>query len=155
MRQIAFLLLPVAALAQTPPPPLQQPWEGVPEAYRSLPIGKLEAPATLAAWNEQRAKVKSIVLSSLGELPPRPKPLKVSTLETRKHDGYTVEKFVFHNGVGYYANDLIQNDPWLRGDTVMLLSGWPRAETTLLQRYFPGEYVARSNRYGTSYTQLA
>ena len=63
-------------------------------------------------------------------------------------------QIVFHNGVGYYANDLIQNDPWLRGETVMLLSGRPRAESTLLQRYFPGEYVARSNRYGTSYTQL-
>jgi len=98
----------MAALAQAPPQLLQQPWEGVPEVYRKLPIGRLEVPASLPSWNQQRAGVKAIVLSCLGELPPRPKPLKVSIVETRKHEGYTVEKFVFHNGVdsdvpGYIA----------------------------------------------------
>jgi len=63
-------------------------------------------------------------------------------------------QIAFHNGIGYYAYDLIQNDPWLRGDAVVLLSERPREEPTLLQRHFPGEYVARSNQYGTTYTRL-
>lgn len=63
-------------------------------------------------------------------------------------------QIAFHNGIGYYAYDLIQNDPWLRGDAVVLLSGRPREEPTLLQRHFPGEYVVRSNHYGTTYTRL-
>ncbi len=94
--------------AQAPPAPLQQPWEGVPEAYRKLPVGKLEIPKDLGAWKRQRERVKAIVLNALGDLPPRPQPPKVRTVATQKKDGYTVEKFVFHNGAesdapGYLA----------------------------------------------------
>jgi hypothetical protein len=60
----------------------------------------------------------------------------------------------FHNGIGYYANDLIQNDPWLRGDRIVLLSERPGEEAMILRRHFPGEYVAQSNQYGTTYTRL-
>lgn len=87
---------------------LQKPWEGVPEAYRKLPVGRLEVPKDVGAWKKQREKVKAIVVGALGELPARPGPVKVRTLSTVKKDGYTVEKFVFHNGVdsevpGYLA----------------------------------------------------
>jgi len=106
----AFLcvLLACGASAQAPPPPLQQPWEGVPEAFRNLPVGRLQVPANLTRWERQREKVRAIVLSCLGELPPRPKPLRVRTLWSEKKEGYAVEKFIFHNGVdsevpGYLA----------------------------------------------------
>jgi dienelactone hydrolase len=94
--------------AQAPPGPLQQPWDGVPAAFRNLPVGRLEIPANLAAWNKQREKVKAIVQSCLGERPPRPSPLQVRTLWTEKKESYTLEKFVFDNGVdsevgGYLA----------------------------------------------------
>ncbi len=108
MRLVVLLtFLSSAALAQVPPP-LQQPWDGVPRVYRSLPAGKLKIPASAADWKRQRASVKSIVIRSLGEMPPRPSPLKARTLWTKKQEGYTVEKFVFNNGVdsevpGYIA----------------------------------------------------
>jgi dienelactone hydrolase len=103
----AVLLWAVGSFAQTPPP-LQQPWEGVPPNYRTIPAGRLEIPKTMAEWKVQRAKVKAIVARSLGELPPRPSPLKVRTIRVDRRDGYTVEKFVFDNGVdsevpGYIA----------------------------------------------------
>ena len=93
---------------QAPPAPLQQPWEGVPEIYRNVPVGRLVVPRDLGAWKKQREKVKGIVVGALGEQPLRPSPAKVRTVATEKKDGYTVEKFVFHNGAdsevpGYLA----------------------------------------------------
>ncbi|MDP2998055.1 MAG: alpha/beta hydrolase family protein [Bryobacterales bacterium] len=108
MRAVSVVLLwAVGSFAQTPPP-LQQPWEGVPPSYRNIPVGRLEIPKTVAGWNAQRVKVKAIVVRSLGELPPRPSPLKVRTIRVDQRDGYTVEKFVFDNGAdsevpGYIA----------------------------------------------------
>ncbi|HSB13666.1 MAG TPA: alpha/beta hydrolase family protein [Bryobacteraceae bacterium] len=101
-----IVLVALSLLAQTPP--LQQPWEGVPERFRHLPIGQLKAPSSLKEWQKQRQQVKKIVLQSLGDLPARPSPLKVRTVSTDKKEGYTIEKFVFDNGVdsmvpGYIA----------------------------------------------------
>lgn len=104
---LRFLLCPTVAcsalLAQpsSPPPPLQQPWDGVPEIYRDLPIGKFKIPATLDEWQQRRPEVKRIVVESLGEMPPRPSPLKISTISVDQKDGYRIEKFEFDNEVGY------------------------------------------------------
>lgn len=94
--------------AQEPPAPLQAPWEGVPEGFRKLPIGKLAIPGDLARWTEQRVRVRRIVLESLGEMPPRPSPSVVKVVGVDRKDGWRIEKFVFHNGVdsevpGYIA----------------------------------------------------
>lgn len=106
-----YRLLPLAvcciSLAQTPPAPLQSPWDGVPEAYRNLHHGKLTIPATLAEWREQRPHVKQIVMASLGDMPARGKP-NVKILKVDRKDGYRIEKFTFHNLVdsdvpGYIA----------------------------------------------------
>src|SRR5215208_6669240 len=115
----------LALLAQTPPEPLQQPWEGVPEDFRKLPIGKLEIPNDLARWKAQRAKVRSIVVNSLGEMPPRPSPSKVKIVNVDKKDGWRIEKFVFHNGVdslvpGYIA---IPEDGKQRHPAILTMHG--------------------------------
>jgi dienelactone hydrolase len=107
MRFLCFLSLAALSL-QAQAPPLQQPWQGVPEPFRHLPVGKLKVPSSLKEWQQQRQQVKQIVLQSLGDLPPRPSPLKVRTVATDKKEGYTIEKFVFDNGVdsmvpGYIA----------------------------------------------------
>jgi hypothetical protein len=52
----------------------------------------------MKGWKAERERVKSIVLRSLGGLPPRLSSVRVNTLSVDKKDGYTVEKFVFHNG---------------------------------------------------------
>ena len=102
-----LVLAALSSFAQAPPP-LQAPLEGVPPAYRKLPVGRLTIPKSLAEWNAQRAKVKAIVVRSLGDLPPRPSPLKVRTVKIDRKEGCTIEKFVFSNGVdsdvpGYLA----------------------------------------------------
>jgi dienelactone hydrolase len=108
MRPALIALLAVSAFAQAPPEPLQVPWDGVPEGFRNLPIGRLDIPGDLARWKAQRAKLKSIVLNSLGDMPPRPSSAKVKVVSMDKRDGWRIEKFVFHNGVdsqvpGYIA----------------------------------------------------
>ena len=108
MRLVVAIAFTLTLRAQAPPAPLQQPWEGVPERYKSMPIGRLAVPAKLEEWKRQHPEVKDIVLRSLGDLPPRPKPLEVRTVARDQRDGYTIEKFIFNNGVdsevpGYIA----------------------------------------------------
>lgn len=122
---IPFLLFLVCATAQAPPPPIQEPWAGVPEAFRNVPIGKLEVPSRLVGWNRQRPTVKSVVVNSLGKLPPRPSPLKIRTVNVDKKEGYRIEKFVFHNGVdsevpGYIA---IPDGPPARHPAILTMHG--------------------------------
>lgn len=105
---IQMLLLASALLSAQTPASLQSPWEGVPDAYRKLPIGRLALPANLPEWNTGRARVKAIVLHALGEMPARPSASNVRTLSKDRKNGYTIEKFVFDNGVdaevpGYIA----------------------------------------------------
>ncbi|MBE0659467.1 MAG: dienelactone hydrolase family protein [Bryobacteraceae bacterium] len=105
---ILILAAGLAAAQDKTPPPLQQPWEGVPEAYRNLKYGKFAIPSSAAQWKTQRQRVRQIVIASLGDLPPRPSPSNVRIVSTDQKDGYRIEKFVFHNGVdatvpGYIA----------------------------------------------------
>jgi dienelactone hydrolase len=105
--RIAIAAFSVTLLGQVPPP-VQEPWHGVPEGFRKLPIGKFEIPKSQREWRTQRERVKAIVLRSLGEMPPRPSKPDVRTVSVERKDGYRVEKFVFHNGVdtdvpGYIA----------------------------------------------------
>jgi dienelactone hydrolase len=100
-RQIVFLLFLTANLARAQSPEnIQQPWDGVPAQYRNLPIGRLNIPADLAAWKEQRNRMKRIAVEALGDLPPRPSPPKVRTVSIDRKDGYKIEKFTFDNGAG-------------------------------------------------------
>jgi dienelactone hydrolase len=120
---ISFVAFTVCAAAQAPP--IQEPWAGVPEAFRNLPIGKLEVPASLDVWNRQRPKVQAVVLNSLGKLPPRPSPLQVRTVSVDQKEGYRIEKFVFHNGVdsevpGYLA---IPGGPPARRPAILTMHG--------------------------------
>lgn len=112
IRWAAVLIAAVAAVPgmaqEKPPEPLQKPWEGVPERYRKLPVGKFEIPKSAAQWKADRARVKRLVVASLVDVPPRPSPLNARVVATDQKDGYRIEKFVFDNGVdsmvpGYIA----------------------------------------------------
>jgi dienelactone hydrolase len=124
--RIAWLaFIASSMLAQAPPKPLQAPWEGVPEGFRNLPIGRLDVPDSLARWKTQRGRVKNIVLDSLGEMPPRPSPANVKIVRVDKKDAWRIEKFVFHNGVdsqvpGYIA---IPEDGKQRHPAILTMHG--------------------------------
>ena len=125
MRHVWIASIGLAALAQAPPEPLQQPWEGVPDSFRKLPIGRLTIPGDLASWKTQRNKVKRIVLASLQEMPPRPSPAAVKVVNVDKKDGWRIEKFVFDNGVdsrvpGYIA---IPEDGKKRHPAILTMHG--------------------------------
>jgi dienelactone hydrolase len=58
------------------------------------------APPSREAWERERPEVRSELWKLLGQLPPRPKTLKVDTLSREDRGDYTVEKFQFDNEAG-------------------------------------------------------
>jgi len=56
---------------------------------------------------------------------------------------------VLHKGLGYYALDLIQNDPWLRGDEIILLAR-TAADNEKIRKLFPSAREMSENRYGVT-----
>ncbi len=98
----------LAALAQSPPDTLQAPWEGVPDELPQAAHRQTERPGDTHPVELAASQVKSIVLNSLGEMPPRPSPSAVKIVSVDRKNGYRIEKFEFHNGVdsvvpGYIA----------------------------------------------------
>ncbi len=71
----------------------------VPKAYKNLPVGKFPIPASAAAWNEQRPKVCKLVVDSLGDLPPRPTPIRARTVSRELRPGYVLERVAIDNGL--------------------------------------------------------
>lgn len=61
-------------------------------------------------------------------------------------------KLYLHYGRGYYALDLIQNDPWMRGDEVVLLVR-NKADVQRMLEYFPGSRPVAGNQYGITAVQ--
>ncbi|MDP1613825.1 MAG: hypothetical protein Q8M11_22410 [Sulfuritalea sp.] len=63
-------------------------------------------------------------------------------------------RLAMHSGRGYYAYDLIQNDPWLRGSSVILLVQDEEKKLKLLNRFrdrFPIPPDQFTNRFGTTF----
>jgi dienelactone hydrolase/lysophospholipase L1-like esterase len=71
----------------------------VPRAYREMRFGEFRLPETAAAWKKQRPQVLKAVRESLGDLPPRPSPLKVRIVSRELRRGYTLERVGIDNGV--------------------------------------------------------
>lgn len=93
----------------------------------------LLALASLVAANAMRfVQMDDFMQAHLAQFPPR--------VEAER-------SIVLHNGRGYYALDLIQNDPWLRGEQVVLLARTPEGMEAI-RRHFPDAREASANRYG-------
>ncbi|HRE16060.1 MAG TPA: hypothetical protein PLW86_03205, partial [Rhodocyclaceae bacterium] len=91
---------------------------------------------SLTALNALRlVQVNDFMIQHLAQFPPR--------LEGGK-------RIVLHNGRGYYAYDLIQNDPWLRGNEIVLLYGDEAERKKLLERFGDG-LILQENRYGMAF----
>lgn len=90
-------MLPLALnLAVTlPAPPQAQRWL---DAANVAPA--FAAPATRQAWETKRQEIRAQLWTLLGQLPPRPHPLKVETLFREDRGDFVVEKFQFDNAAG-------------------------------------------------------
>ncbi len=71
----------------------------VPKAYRELRAPDFRVPESAAAWAERRPALLKAVRDSLGDLPPRPSPLKVRLVSREFRPGYTLERVGIDNGV--------------------------------------------------------
>jgi dienelactone hydrolase len=86
----------------------QDPWEGVSEYYKNWNYPDYQFPADLSEWKNERLEVRETLLTLLGDIPPRPKKLKVETISREERDGYILEKFLIDNEIdskipGYLA----------------------------------------------------
>jgi dienelactone hydrolase len=72
----------------------------VPESFRTWRRPEWAMPTDLKRWqSEDRGQVRATLVGLLGEMPPRPDPRKVEVIGREERDGYTLERFRFHNGV--------------------------------------------------------
>jgi dienelactone hydrolase len=60
----------------------------------------LQVPASLDAWQHQRAKIRAKLNELLGDLPPRPPISAFQVLTREDKDSYTLETLQFDNGAG-------------------------------------------------------
>ena len=65
------------------------------------PVPEFKVPATRAAWERQRRKIRAELWDLLGRLPPRPPGgPSVQTLAREERPGYVLERFQFDNAAG-------------------------------------------------------
>jgi dienelactone hydrolase len=86
----------------------QEAFEGVPEPYQAWQYPDFQFPAELNTWKKERLAVRETLHQLLGQLPARPKQVKVKTLSRENRNGYILEKFLIDNEVdgwvpGYLA----------------------------------------------------
>lgn len=80
--------------------PQGEAWAEVPETFKSLKIPDWQVPTDLKRWQEtDRAQTRETLIRCLGEMPERPDPRRVKVVSREEKDGYTLERFEFHNGV--------------------------------------------------------
>lgn len=86
----------------------QEAFEGVPEHYQKWKFPDYQFPADVNTWKKERLKVRQTLQSLLGDIPARPRQLKVKTVVREQRNGYIFEKFLIDNEVdgwipGYIA----------------------------------------------------
>ena len=116
------------------------PGEGV---RWSRALGAMAVASVLAASGLRFFQMESFIAGQLDQSPPRTA---------------TESRLAMHNGRGYYAYDLIQNDPWLRGRSVILLVQDEEEKLRLLNRFrdrFPIPPDQFTNRFGTTFASPA
>jgi hypothetical protein len=49
----------------------------------------------------------------------------------------------------FYGQDLVQNDPWLRGDAIRMITHGVEADATMMQEQFPDMHRVYADKYGS------
>jgi hypothetical protein len=55
----------------------------------------------------------------------------------------------------FYGADLVQNDPWLRGNEIRMYSRGAAADEQMMAQYFPELHRVYADRYGTVWSQAS
>jgi dienelactone hydrolase/lysophospholipase L1-like esterase len=71
----------------------------VPPVYRKFRSPEFAVPTNAAEWKTRRPEVLRKVVESLGDLPPRPAPVKARTVSRELRRDYTLERVAVDNGV--------------------------------------------------------
>lgn len=54
----------------------------------------------------------------------------------------------------FYGADLVQNDPWLRGNEIRMYSHGAAADERMMAQYYPGLHKVYADRYGTVWSSV-
>jgi hypothetical protein len=55
----------------------------------------------------------------------------------------------------FYGADLVQNDPWLRGNEIRMYSHGAAADEQMMAQYYPEHHRVYADRYGTVWSQMS
>jgi len=55
---------------------------------------------------------------------------------------------VLINPNGFYSADLVQNDPWLRGNVIRMLSQGLEKDRAMMKQYYPGMHAVYADTHG-------
>ena len=110
------------------------------------PVPEFRVPASKAAWEKERKKLRTQLWRLLGDLPTRPKHLSVETLKREDRGDYLLEKFQFDNGAG----DLVPGYVLLPKN----VSG--KSPGILYCHWHGGQYdIGKEELFGTNATPVA
>jgi dienelactone hydrolase len=111
-----------------------QMWDDVPEGFRQIKFPDWPVPTDRLQWEERdRSATRETLLKLLGDMPQRPDPMRVKILSREKCDGYTLERFEFHNGVDMRVPGILLVPDGLSGPapTIIGLHGHSSSKETI------------------------
>jgi hypothetical protein len=62
---------------------------------------------------------------------------------------------IINHRFSFYGADLVQNDPWLRGNEIRMYSHGSAADEQIMARYYPELHRVYADRYGTVWSQAS
>jgi len=99
----------------------QEPWEGVPDYYRTWDYPDYQFPQKLSHWKDTRIEVKQTLVELLGDVPPRPEALNVKTVFREDREGYVLEKIMIDNEVDGWIAGYVAIPTGIKGKVPVIL----------------------------------
>jgi hypothetical protein len=83
---------------------------------------------------------------------------EVVSMLTRQEPAYTATErtvVIIDPRPSFYGQDLVQNDPWLRGNVVRMITQGGAADADMMRTHFPGLHRIYVDRYGSVWSEAA
>jgi dienelactone hydrolase len=98
-----------------------EPWVDIPDTFRDFGIPEWPVPTDLEKWTSDRLKVRQILFDCLGEMPKRPPAENLKILSREEREGFTLERFEFHNGVDMVVPGFLAIPTGLKGPVPVVI----------------------------------